>query len=544
MSAHVRLPLRLPGVFAGEDDRALLGRFAAERDEAAFASLIRRYGVMVFGVCRRAVGDAHLAEDAFQATFLVLARNPTAASGASSVAGWLFGVARRVGLAARRCERRRAKRESLASPGCEPGGCRQPDWDDLLRVLDEELAALPTRYRDPLIACFIQEQTQDEAAKQLGWSVSTLRRRLDRAKELLRARLTRRGATLSAGLFAGMLAPSASAAVPANLADAVLLAVRGPVPPTVDALAVSGLGGPITMKVAVAIGVVLLGGLAAGLGWAALPGPVVPEAGPALHPTAAPVPAAVREWTTIKGRVLFPANRPVPKPAEVPPGGIKDRGAFTGPVLFEDVLVDPKTRGIRNTVVWLRPDSDDPKAAFPPEKIHPRLARKPKEHEIRFDGPQFAPRITLARAGDTLLFTNASVVATNVHYNAVVNGPGGLLMGFNVLLPAETGTHRPQRPLTVGTMADRFTSNVHHWAVGYVWAFDHPYAAVTDEAGRFVIRDAPLGTWRLKVWQEKVGWIGGAAGKLGYRVRVGEAGTVTDLGDRVYDAAWDRAPGR
>ena len=82
-------------------------------------------------------------------------------------------------------------------------------------MLDEELAALPDEYRSPLIACFLREQTQDEAARQLGWSLSTLRRRLDRGKELLRARLTRRGATLSAGLFAGVLAPSAAAAVPA-----------------------------------------------------------------------------------------------------------------------------------------------------------------------------------------------------------------------------------------------------------------------------------------------------------------------------------------
>jgi RNA polymerase sigma factor (sigma-70 family) len=164
MSARVRLPLRLPGVHAGVDDRALIGRFAAERDEAAFASLIWQHGVMVLGVCRRAVGDAHLAEDAFQATFLVLARNPAAAAGASSVAGWLFGVARRVGLAARRSKRRRERRESLAGPGCESGGSSRADFDDLLRVLDEELAALPTRYRDPLIACFLRKPTQDEAA--------------------------------------------------------------------------------------------------------------------------------------------------------------------------------------------------------------------------------------------------------------------------------------------------------------------------------------------------------------------------------------------
>jgi RNA polymerase sigma factor (sigma-70 family) len=537
MSARVCLSLRLPGALVGEDDRALIGRFAAERDEAAFASLVRRHGVMVLGVCRRAIGDAHLAEDAFQATFLVLARNPSAAAGALSVAGWLFGVARRVGLAAGRSQRRREQRERRAGDVSPPRP--RPDFDDLLRVLDEELAALPARYRDPLIACFIREQTHDEAARQLGWSLSTLRRRLDRAKGLLRARLTRRGATLSAGLLAGVLVPTASAAVPS-------VAVDGPVSPSVERLAAAGLCGASAMKAAVVLGVLLFGGLAAAAGWG--PGPAAAGGvGPLPAPrAAAPVPVPAREWATVKCRVLFPAGRAVPKPAEVPPGEIKDRGAFTGPVLFEDVLVDPKTRGVRNAVVWLRPDSDDPKAAFPPEKIHPRLARKPKEHEIRFDGPHFAPRVTLARAGDTLLFTNASVVATNVHYNAVVNGPGTVFMGFNVLLPMKVGIYRPEKPLVAGTIADRFTSNVHHWAVGYVWAFDHPYAAVTDEAGRFVIADAPPGTWRLKVWHEKVGWIGGAAGKLGSRVRVGEAGTVTDLGDRVYDDGdrWGRPPGQ
>src|SRR5437763_3285640 len=261
MSARVHLSLKLPGVLAGEDDRALLSRFAHDRDEAAFASLVRRHGVMVLGVCRRAVRDAHLAEDAFQATFLLLARNPAAAVGASSVAGWLFGVARRVGLAARRSERRREQRDRRAGGVSPPSGA--PDFDDLLRVLDEELAALPARYRDPLIACFLREQTQDEAARQLGWSLSTLRRRLDRGKDLLRRRLTRRGATLSAGLFAGALAPSATAAVPTELAEA---ATRvgcgpGPVPQPVRVLAASGAGGPSAAKAAaVAVGLLVLGG--------------------------------------------------------------------------------------------------------------------------------------------------------------------------------------------------------------------------------------------------------------------------------------------
>jgi hypothetical protein len=197
-------------------------------------------------------------------------------------------------------------------------------------------------------------------------------------------------------------------------------------------------------------------------------------------------------------------------------------------------------------VVWLRPDSDDPKAPFPPERIHPRLARKPKEHLIRFEGPQFAPRITVARAGDTLRFDNVSPVPTNVMYSAPPDRPGGdFTTSFNVLLMGQTGTHRPEKPLAVGTMASRFTSSIHHWAVGYVWTFDHPYAVVTDADGRFVIPDAPPGTWRLVVWHECAGWLGGPAGRLGSRVRVGEAGTVTDLGDRVYDThAWDRPPGR
>jgi RNA polymerase sigma factor (sigma-70 family) len=151
MSARVRLPSRLPDPPAGDDDRALLARFAEHRDDAAFAALVGRHARMVYGVCRRAVRDAHLAEDAFQAVFLVLAKNPGAAGAASSVGGWLFGIARRVGLAARRHEERRNRR---ANPERQRRDDERPDFDDLLRILDEELAALPGEYRAPLVAWF------------------------------------------------------------------------------------------------------------------------------------------------------------------------------------------------------------------------------------------------------------------------------------------------------------------------------------------------------------------------------------------------------
>ncbi|HUR55113.1 MAG TPA: sigma-70 family RNA polymerase sigma factor, partial [Gemmataceae bacterium] len=214
MSARVMF--RLPSALAPTDDRALVARFATERDESAFAALVKRHGAMVYGVCRRAVRDDHHAEDAFQATFLVLAKNPSAAANAASVGAWLFGVARRVGLSAARRLRRATQPTGGLTPPRSPD---RADFDELLAVLDEEVAALPEDCRAAVVACFLREQTQDEAARQLGWSLSTLRRRLDRGKELLRTRLTRRGATLSALLLTNSLA---KANAPAPLLDTTL----------------------------------------------------------------------------------------------------------------------------------------------------------------------------------------------------------------------------------------------------------------------------------------------------------------------------------
>jgi RNA polymerase sigma factor (sigma-70 family) len=200
-----------PWAEAGGADHQLLERFAAG-DEAAFAALVQRHGPMVLGLCRRLLGETGMAEDVFQATFLVLARRAGSIRKRASVSSWLYGVARRLAHKARRGDSRRRRHERLAAQSRPTHGSPDAGWAELLAVLDEELARLPERARAPLLLCYLEGCTQDEAARFLGWSVGTLRRRLAWGRDLLRRRLTRRGATLSAGLFALLLAPQAATA--------------------------------------------------------------------------------------------------------------------------------------------------------------------------------------------------------------------------------------------------------------------------------------------------------------------------------------------
>ena len=538
MSVRLRLPIRLPELVA--DDRALLGRFVEAHDDEAFAAIVKRHGSMVLGVCRRAVRDAHLAEDAFQAVFLVLSRNPQAAVRANSVAGWLFGIARRVGLAARRHEVRREKRERrIIAP-------RQSDpiheWDDLLRTVDEELAKIPGEERAALIACFLREQTHDEAARELGWSLSTLRRRLERGKELLRARLTRRGATLSAGLFAGVLAPSTAAALPRTLAASA----GNPTAASALAtnLAAKALGGVAAKVVPAILALVTVVGIAAAFARPETPvadAPGSPVSITETHPVA-PVSAPPRDWVTVTGQVLFPEARELPERREIlkTDNFVKDAECCFADgrrLFFENLIIEPKTRGIANAVVWLRQDKEDPKFPFPPEKIHPKFAdAKSKEHAIDVVDCQFHPRITVARVGDTLLFENRTPVAVNVKYDAEDKGPGTKFFGFNMMLAAKIGTMQPRESLEWGTQPDAVSSNIHPWMKGYVWAFDHPYATVTDANGKFSIPNAPVGEHlcRLVIWHEEFGY--GPGGKSGVPVKItdGPAGAM-DLGPKFLE---------
>jgi RNA polymerase sigma factor (sigma-70 family) len=209
-------------------DLQLVQSFRVGRDEAVFTEMVNRHAAMVLGLCRRQLGDAHLAEDVVQATFLVLARSAHSIRRPESLADWLYGVAQRLARKARASSEARSRRERQVAAEPRQTTTSDPAWNDLLRVLDEELVRLPEHYRLPLLLCYMEGRTRDEAAKHLGWSLSTLRRRLESGRDLLRTRLTQRGATLGVGLLAGIVAPAAcQAALSPTLRRAVLSTASG-----------------------------------------------------------------------------------------------------------------------------------------------------------------------------------------------------------------------------------------------------------------------------------------------------------------------------
>jgi len=206
------------GTWAGAADEELLEGFAAHREEAAFAALVRRHGPLVWGVCRRLLVHPQDAEDAFQATFLVLARKAAAIGRHKPLANWLFGVARRAALNMRALRARRARHEQSRGELPDVHATVDCPWDDGQAVLDEELARMPAKYRLPILLCGLEGMTHAEAGKHLGWPTGTVAGRLSRGRDLLRNRLVRRGVTAPAAALAAVLAPdAASAAVPPQL---------------------------------------------------------------------------------------------------------------------------------------------------------------------------------------------------------------------------------------------------------------------------------------------------------------------------------------
>jgi RNA polymerase sigma factor (sigma-70 family) len=207
-------------------DALLLQRFLSQRDEAAFRELVRRHGALVLGVCERVLHNPHDAQDAFQATFLVLARRASAIRKGESLGSWLYGVAYRIAKKALAEEATRRKHETRSAAMAHAKIEAEADWGEVRQVLDDELSSLPEKYRSALLLCYLENKTQEEAARQLGWAPGVLRGRLDRGRERLRKRLLRRGLAISSALLATVLVRHASAAPVSALTEA---AIRGAV---------------------------------------------------------------------------------------------------------------------------------------------------------------------------------------------------------------------------------------------------------------------------------------------------------------------------
>jgi C-terminal peptidase prc len=286
-------------------DAELLERFTSRREEAAFDALLRRHGPLVLAVCRRVLCHQQDVEDAFQATFLVLVRRAASIRKSESVSAWLYGVAYRIATKARTQAARRRQREARAGEGRQTASrLDEVTGRELYAVVDEELNRLPAECRAALILCYLEGKTRDEAARQLGWSLGTLKRRLERGRRRLHDRLTRRGMAPSFALFAATFSQKVDpTAVSGALAAATvrkalefgLGATRAaPLAGPAEVLADLVLKGIYMSKIKTALlFVIVCGSIAAGPGLLLRQGLVAQAPEAHAHNSVAPVPGAL-----------------------------------------------------------------------------------------------------------------------------------------------------------------------------------------------------------------------------------------------------------
>jgi RNA polymerase sigma factor (sigma-70 family) len=363
-------------------DAALLERYVRDRDEAAFAALVRRHGPMVQRVCRRLLADPATADDAFQAAFLVLARRAGAVRPRAALAAWLHGVAYRVALKARAAAARRHGREApadgLAPLDPSPDPLQRLTARELLDALDEELARLPQAYRGPVVLCCLEGRTQEEAARLLGCTPGSVKGRLERGRRRLQARLVRRGLSLPTAFAAAQLSPAvAAAAVADSLAQSTVRAAlrsaadsmaSAGVPARIAALAEGVLTTMFLSRLRTAALLLVLTACAA-TGLALLVFPVRASRQPQSGPTARPAAQA-------------PAAQQVPPapPAQAPPA--KPEKFLVSEVWW---IVSIDQAGSTLKVVTCDPKTLRPYVQ-PPDAVTPCEARVLSGDHIRIDG--------------------------------------------------------------------------------------------------------------------------------------------------------------
>jgi RNA polymerase sigma factor (sigma-70 family) len=335
---HIRT-LAGEGSLARLTDRQLLERFTAHSDQAAFEAMVRRHGPLVLRVCRSELRDEYAADDAFQATFLVLARKAGSLRRQELLGSWLYGVAHRVAARARVETAKRLNREARAETHTVPDPAAELSARELCAALEEEMSRLPEKYRAPFYLCHVEGRTRDQAARQMGCSVRTLQRLLERGRGLLQARLSRRGVSLSAALLAATLSHGQTpAAVPTTLLTATLVAARAALTGGVVPVKAAALAGGVLRHMAATrlkiLAVLALMAVSAGAGlMARSEQPPRPPAPPAKSPDAPAV--QPRTGTDLYGDPL-------------PPGALLRLGSLrlrTGAPVFA-VLPTPDGKGI------------------------------------------------------------------------------------------------------------------------------------------------------------------------------------------------------
>jgi TIGR03009 family protein len=324
---HLRRAV-LVGEGAEASDGQLLERFVRRREASALAGLVERHGPMVWGVCRRVLADYHDAEDAFQATFLVLVRRAASIVPRHMVGNWLYGVAHQTARKARATSARRRLNEKQVSPMPEAAMAERDAARDLQEVLDRELAGLPDAYRVTIVLCDLEGKTRREAAQELGWPEGTVASRHARARSLLARRLARQGLAVTGAALAAELATQAAVSATPSIHAAGLLAASE-VSQRAALLAEGVVKTMLLCKLKKAIGVlsiVLLVG-ALGTGWGLLPAPSAGGDVTAVVGPHAPDSDAVADEATVQagdrkppGKVGPPGpTAPIDRFAEPPP---------------------------------------------------------------------------------------------------------------------------------------------------------------------------------------------------------------------------------
>jgi len=342
---HLRKLVRRRGS-GDSSDGQLLDAFVERQDQDAFAQLLERHGPLVLGVCRRVVKDLHLSEDAFQATFLVLARKAGSIGAGVALGSWLYRVAFRAAL---KTKMRMLKQPLQASEACDMATeetMADSGLNELRPLLDEALDGLPEKHRAPIVLCYLQGKTRAEVAQVLGCTESTIKGRLELGKEMLRKRLQRRGLTVSAAALAtGLTQQAVSAAVPAPLMFGTLkAATMGVVADTQAVPAVTASATVIAqgvlkdmfiykMKVAIAALLIIAGVGSAGTGAVLLvqegfstsspsPAQAIAEADPEPPPKDKAEPQSKKEVQKLPNE---DANKPLVEELDPSPVTLKDK---------------------------------------------------------------------------------------------------------------------------------------------------------------------------------------------------------------------------